>query len=77
MSNMRIPSVSDCFSYWGDIDTALRTAAVDKGVEVRLLISWWQYSRANEKLFLKSLADLTSTYPDVNITVVSIYCLMM
>uniref|UniRef100_A0A1B6C9A8 PLD phosphodiesterase domain-containing protein n=1 Tax=Clastoptera arizonana TaxID=38151 RepID=A0A1B6C9A8_9HEMI len=55
--------------YWGDIDDALKTAAIDKHVEVRLLISWWNHSHTNQKLFLKSLADISGTFPNVNITV--------
>lgn len=55
--------------YWGDIDTALRTAAINKCVQVRLLISWWKHSRENAKIFLRSLTDLTNSYPGVNITV--------
>jgi len=45
--------------YWAVIDTALRTAAIDQSVEVRLLISWWQHSREDMKRFARSLMDLT------------------
>lgn len=41
-------------------------------MEVRLLISWWKHSRPSESYFLKSLQDLTSSYANVNIEVVSI-----
>lgn len=55
--------------YWGEIDEALRTAAVDNRVEVRLLISWWEHSRQSQKHFLQSLAVLTGSYPGVTISV--------
>ncbi|XP_046660069.1 5'-3' exonuclease PLD3-like isoform X2 [Homalodisca vitripennis] len=54
--------------YWADIDTALRTAALDNSVEIRLLVSWWSHSRESEKLFLRSLTDISDGLK-VNITV--------
>ncbi|KYM89583.1 Phospholipase D3 [Atta colombica] len=55
--------------YWPIIDNALRAAAIERKVEVRLLISWWKYSRPSESYFLKSLQDLTYSYPNVKIEV--------
>ncbi|KAL7978172.1 hypothetical protein Chor_005159 [Crotalus horridus] len=44
--------------FWPVIDDALRTAACDKGVSVRLLISCWQHSRQTMFVFLESLTVL-------------------
>lgn len=55
--------------YWPVIDNALRAAAIERKVEVRLLISKWQHSRSSESYFLKSLQDLTNSYPKVKIEV--------
>lgn len=58
------------FRYWPIIDDALRTAAVERKVQVRLLISSWKHSRKSEIAFLKSLEDLTDSYAGVKIEVV-------
>nr|XP_034172549.1 5'-3' exonuclease PLD3-like isoform X3 [Osmia lignaria] len=55
--------------YWPIIDDALRTAAVERKVQVRLLISSWKHSRKSEIAFLKSLEDLTDSYAGVKIEV--------
>ncbi|KAL0100165.1 hypothetical protein PUN28_019537 [Cardiocondyla obscurior] len=55
--------------YWPTIDNALRAAAIERNVNVRLLISWWKHSRSSESYFLKSLQDLTHSYPKVKIEV--------
>ncbi|XP_077255467.1 5'-3' exonuclease PLD3 isoform X2 [Temnothorax americanus] len=55
--------------YWPTIDNALRAAAIERKVEVRLLISWWKHSRSSESYFLKSLQDLTYSYPNVKVEV--------
>ncbi|GAB1866559.1 Phospholipase D3 [Camponotus japonicus] len=55
--------------YWPIIDNALRAAAIERKIEVRLLISWWKHSRPSESYFLKSLQDLTYSYPNVKIEV--------
>lgn len=57
--------------YWPMIDDALRSAAIENKVSVKLLISWWKHSRAAEDYFLKSLASLSNAYPNVDIEVVS------
>ncbi|XP_075230962.1 5'-3' exonuclease PLD3-like isoform X2 [Lycorma delicatula] len=54
--------------YWAIIDDALRAAAVDNKIEIRLLISWWDHSRQSEKYFLRSLTLLTDVYPGVRIS---------
>lgn len=58
--------------YWPIIDDALRTAAIERKIQVRLLISSWKHSRKSEIFFLKSLVELTDSYAGVNIEVVSI-----
>ncbi|XP_011315372.1 phospholipase D3 isoform X2 [Fopius arisanus] len=55
--------------YWPVIDDALRSAAIDRRITVRLLISWWKHSRESEDSFLKSLIDLTNSYKNVKIEV--------
>ncbi|XP_012151519.2 5'-3' exonuclease PLD3 [Megachile rotundata] len=55
--------------YWPIIDDALRTAAIERKVRVRLLISSWKHSRKSEISFLKSLVELTDSYPGVKIEV--------
>ncbi|XP_034101674.2 5'-3' exonuclease PLD3-like [Drosophila albomicans] len=47
--------------YWAEIDNALRTAAVERGVSVKLLISWWKHSDASMDNYLRSLQDLSMT----------------
>ncbi|XP_024936685.1 phospholipase D3 isoform X2 [Cephus cinctus] len=55
--------------YWPIIDNALRSAAIEHKINVRLLISWWKHSRTSEDFFLKSLQDLTHSYKGVQIEV--------
>ncbi|XP_012528482.1 5'-3' exonuclease PLD3 [Monomorium pharaonis] len=55
--------------YWPIIDNALRAAAIERKIQVRLLISKWKHSRPSESYFLKSLQDLTYSYPKVRIEV--------
>lgn len=56
--------------YWPVIDNALRSAALDHRVNIKMLISWWNHSRTSEDYFLKSLRDLTQSYPKVSIEIV-------
>lgn len=42
-------------SYWPTIDDALRRAAVERKVQIRLLASHWNHTRPSMKIFLKSL----------------------
>lgn len=47
-------------TYWPDIDDALRRAAFDRKVRVRLLASEWESTRPDMKLYLRSLAALNT-----------------
>lgn len=55
--------------YWPAIDNAIRAAAIEHKIEVKLLISKWNHSRPSEDYFLRSLADLTRSYRKVSIEV--------
>ncbi len=44
--------------FWPRIDDALRRAAVERGVRVRLLLSKWQHSRPDMRRYLRSLTAL-------------------
>ncbi|XP_023021038.2 5'-3' exonuclease PLD3 isoform X1 [Leptinotarsa decemlineata] len=55
--------------FWPVIDDALKTAAIENRVKVKLLISWWNHSRPSEDNFLKSLAMVNKAYPGVSIEV--------
>lgn len=48
--------------YWPLIDDALRRAAVERKVRVRLLASHWNHTRSSMPLFLKSLSALKNTH---------------
>ncbi|XP_062502278.1 5'-3' exonuclease PLD3-like isoform X2 [Corticium candelabrum] len=47
--------------YWADIDNSLRHAVFDRGIEVRLMIGWWNHSLPEMKKFLHSLAAINGT----------------
>ncbi|TDG49437.1 hypothetical protein AWZ03_004120 [Drosophila navojoa] len=54
--------------YWSAIDNALRTAAVERGVAVKMLISWWKHSDKRMDNYLRSLQDLTmANHVDIQI----------
>ncbi|KAJ6637074.1 5'-3' exonuclease PLD3, partial [Pseudolycoriella hygida] len=55
--------------YWPVIDNALRVAAIENRVSIKLLISWWNHSRPAEDFFLRSLEDLSDAYNGVDIQV--------
>ncbi|KAH8410343.1 hypothetical protein KR009_012353 [Drosophila setifemur] len=55
--------------YWPFIDDALRRAAVERGVSVKLLISWWKHSNPSEDRYLKSLLDLASKEDNIDIQI--------
>lgn len=57
--------------FWPIIDNALRSAAIDRGVSVRLLISQWDHTRNSTYKFLKSLQDINNVYQNVDVQVVS------
>ena len=63
------------FSFWPNIDDALKTAAFNRKVQVRLLASYWNHTWDDMFLFLRSLNDIRthySAYPYINIEVVRI-----
>lgn len=55
--------------FWPIIDDALKTAAIENKVKVRLLISYWNHSRPSEDNFLRSLASVNNAYRGVSIEV--------
>lgn len=68
--NSLIFPTTNIFRFWPVIDNALRTAAIDRRVSVKLLISWWNHSRPAEDYFLNSLKDISSSYRGVDVQVV-------
>ncbi|XP_035450354.2 5'-3' exonuclease PLD3 isoform X1 [Spodoptera frugiperda] len=56
-------------TFWPVIDDAIRKAALENKVKVKLLISWWKHSAPAEDYFLRSLTDLSQSYPRVDIQV--------
>ncbi|XP_076313931.1 5'-3' exonuclease PLD3-like isoform X3 [Tachypleus tridentatus] len=46
--------------YWPVIDDALRRAAVERRIHVRLLASWWNHTHSSMLYFVQSLAALNS-----------------
>ncbi|KAJ8930749.1 hypothetical protein NQ314_016421 [Rhamnusium bicolor] len=55
--------------FWPVIDDALKTAAIEHKVKVKLLISWWNHSRPSEDYFLRSIASVNKAYSGVSIEV--------
>ncbi|GBP28445.1 Phospholipase D3 [Eumeta japonica] len=55
--------------FWPVIDDAIRAAALEHKVKIRMLISWWKHSRPSEENFLRSLAALADTYPRVDVQI--------
>jgi phospholipase D3/4 len=53
--------------FWPTIDNALRKAAIERNVTIRLLISQWDHSPTEIDNFLKSLTDLNGVYSSVKI----------
>ncbi|XP_059484137.1 5'-3' exonuclease PLD3 isoform X2 [Neocloeon triangulifer] len=53
--------------HWPVIDDALRSAAVDRKVTIKLLVSHWNHTRPSMKYFLESLTTLTQSFPWVRI----------
>lgn len=63
--------------FWPVVDNALRSAAIDKNVSVKLLISWQNHSRPAADYFLQSLKDISNSYPGIDVQVVSeTYCFL-
>ncbi|XP_034475352.1 5'-3' exonuclease PLD3-like [Drosophila innubila] len=55
--------------FWPEIDNALRKAAVERSVSVKLLISWWKHSDPSIDNFLRSLQDLSTTMRHIDIQI--------
>ncbi|KAH8240724.1 hypothetical protein KR026_004324 [Drosophila bipectinata] len=55
--------------YWPVVDNALRRAALERGVTIKLLISWWKYSDPTEDHFLRSLQALNKMNEEVDIQI--------
>jgi phospholipase D3/4 len=55
--------------YWPDIDDRLKSAAIDRRVKIRLLISKWNNTRESQYIYLKSLHDLNHIYNYVDIQI--------
>ncbi|XP_034473010.1 5'-3' exonuclease PLD3 [Drosophila innubila] len=55
--------------YWPPIDNALRKAAVERGVAIKLLISWWKHSDPNEDNYLRSLQELSTSNQQIDIQI--------
>ncbi|KAJ9585958.1 hypothetical protein L9F63_020390, partial [Diploptera punctata] len=55
--------------FWPVIDNALRAAAVNRKIEVRLLISNWNHTLKAESYFLRSLIDISGAYNGVSVKV--------
>ena len=53
------------------IDSALRSAAYDKGVEIRLMMSNWTHIKMEMLPMLRSLQEFGDACKNGNITVVS------
>jgi hypothetical protein len=54
------------------IDDALRKAAIENKVAIKLLISYWNHSRESEDYFLRSLEALSHSIKGVDIQIVGI-----
>lgn len=61
------------FRLWPVIDDALRSAAVDRKVTIKLLVSHWNHTRPSLKYFVNSLTTLTRSFPWVTIEAVRNY----
>ncbi|XP_031628131.1 phospholipase D3-like isoform X2 [Contarinia nasturtii] len=60
--------------FWPIIDDALRAAAIERRVSVKLLISWWKHSRPAQDFFLNSLKVISNSYRGVDIQVRRFIC---
>lgn len=58
--------------YWPVIDDALKVAAIENKIQIKLLISWWNHSQPAEDFFLRSLEALSQSYKGVDLQVVCI-----
>ncbi|XP_045462898.1 5'-3' exonuclease PLD3-like [Harmonia axyridis] len=55
--------------FWPVIDDAIKTAAINHKIKIKMLISLWKQSRSSEVNFLKSLASLENSYPHVSVEI--------
>lgn len=55
--------------YWPIIDDALKEAAINRRIKIKMLISWWRYSNPSEDYFLKSLQAISNSMPGVDIQI--------
>lgn len=53
--------------FWAVLDNALRRAAIDRGVRVRLLVSKWNYTKPVMWNFAKSLAALNTSQISIEV----------
>ncbi|XP_073955099.1 5'-3' exonuclease PLD3-like isoform X2 [Choristoneura fumiferana] len=60
---------SPTLKFWPKIDDAIRAAALEHRVKVKMLISWWRHSQPSEDHYLRSLAALSQAYPRVDVQV--------
>ena len=47
--------------YWEDIGNALHTAMYNRGIDVKLLASYWPHTPKYQVLFISSLAAINET----------------
>ena len=55
------------FRFWPMIDDALRKAAIERKIHVKVMASWWNHSRSDLPDFLKSLSALSSNRVDIQV----------
>lgn len=70
-NNVNLIYVLTFCRFWPDIDDALRAAAIDRHVKIKLLVSKWNHTRNSMNYFLRSLSSLSKAYRNVDIQVVS------
>lgn len=55
--------------YWPYIDDAIKSAAINRKIKIKMLISWWRYSNPMEDYFLKSLQSISNSISGVDIQI--------
>jgi len=60
---------TDVVMFWPVIDDALKKAAIERQVEVKILASHWNHTRESMPYFLKSLSVLNNSYASISIEV--------
>lgn len=73
--NITVIQIHDIWSfrYWPVIDDALRKAAFDRKVAVRLLAGLWKHTRPDLKNFLMSLSAINGSKDGVSVETVCIF----